>query len=72
LVSDIPAGDGKMANSFLQCTSHEGGFRAHTEGGGGAGALMNLITLLGLLPPISKLIRNQETTVRYIICASGA
>ena len=24
------------------------------------------------LPPITKLIRNQETTVRYIICASVA
>ncbi len=45
-----------------------------------------LITLLGLLrcimeltvitllapPPITKLIRNEEETVRYIICASGA
>jgi hypothetical protein len=31
LVSDIPAGDGKMANSFLQCRSAEGG----TERGGG-------------------------------------
>jgi hypothetical protein len=31
-----------------------------------------LFTLLGPLPPITKLIRNQETTVRYIICASGA
>jgi hypothetical protein len=25
----------------------------------------------GPLPPITKLIRNQETTVRYIICASA-
>jgi hypothetical protein len=24
------------------------------------------------LPPITKLMRNQETTVRYIICTSGA
>jgi hypothetical protein len=30
------------------------------------------IALLGPLPPITKLIRNLETTVRYIICASGA
>jgi hypothetical protein len=36
-------------------------------GGGGAGALRNLITLLGPLPPITKLIRNEEETVRYII-----
>jgi hypothetical protein len=41
-------------------------------GGGGAGALRSFIALLGLLPPITKLIRNQEETVRYIICASGA
>jgi hypothetical protein len=32
----------------------------------------NLIALLRPLPPITKLIKNQETTVRYIICASGA
>ncbi len=64
---------------------HEGGFRAHTLGGGGAGALRNLFALLVLLtcikelnrparaaPPITKLIRNQEETVRYIICTSGA
>ncbi len=43
-----------------------------TERGGGAGALRNLFTLLRPLPPITKLNRNQETTVRYIICASGA
>jgi hypothetical protein len=29
-------------------------------------------TLLGPLPPITKLIRNEEETVRYIICAFGA
>jgi hypothetical protein len=33
---------------------------------------MNLITLLGQLPPITKLIRNPEETVRYIIWASDA
>jgi hypothetical protein len=31
-----------------------------------------LFALLGPLLPITKLIRNQETTVRYIICISGA
>jgi hypothetical protein len=39
---------------------------------GCSGALRNLITLLRPLPPITKLIRNEEETVRYIICASGA
>ncbi len=29
------------------------------------------MALLGPLPPITKLIRNQEETVRYVICASG-
>jgi hypothetical protein len=58
--------------SYLCTRAHEGGFRAHTVGGGGAGAERNLIALLGLLPPITKLLRNQEETVRYITCASGA
>jgi hypothetical protein len=49
-----------------------GRYRAHTVGGGGAGVLRNLITLLGSLPPITKLIRNEEETVRYIKCAYGA
>jgi hypothetical protein len=36
---------------MVLCTkAHEGGFRAHTEGGGGAGALRNLFALLGPLP----------------------
>ncbi len=56
---------------MVLCTiAHEGGFRAHTVGGGGAGAYRNLIALLGPLPHY-KIIRNQEETVRYIICASG-
>ncbi len=33
--------------------------------------IKNLIVLLELLPPITKHIRNQEETVRYIICVSG-
>jgi hypothetical protein len=36
-----------------------------------SGEFRNLITLLGPLPPITKLIRNEEETVRYNICASG-
>ncbi len=67
--------------------AHEGGFRANTGGGGGGGAgARNLIALFGLraaqvhkepnrparlLPSITKLIRNEEETVRYINCASG-
>ncbi len=39
---------------------------------GRSDALRNLIILLGPLPSITKLIRNEEETVRYIICASGA
>jgi hypothetical protein len=59
-----------------------GGFRAHTLG---EPVPRNLFALLVPLrgikelnrparaaPPITKLIRNQEETVRYIICASGA
>jgi hypothetical protein len=34
--------------------------------------IKNLITLLRPLPSITKLIRNGEETVRYIICASSA
>ncbi len=30
-----------------------------------------MFALFGPLHPITKLIKNQETTVRYIICASG-
>ncbi len=58
---------------MVSCTrAHEGGFWAQTVRGGGAGAYKNLIVLLGPLPPITNIIRNQEETVRYIICASGA
>ncbi len=69
---------------MVLCTiDQEGGFRAHTVAGGGAGAdlitllgplkcIKELIALLGPLPTIIKLIRNQEETVRCIICASGA
>jgi hypothetical protein len=32
----------------------------------------NLFALLGPLPPITKLIRNPETIVRYIICSFTA
>jgi hypothetical protein len=34
--------------------------------------LKDLFALFGPLPLITKLIRNQETIVRYIICASSA
>jgi hypothetical protein len=52
--------------------SPRGRFQRPYLGGGGAGTYRNLLALLGPLPPITKFIRNQETTVRYIICASGA
>ncbi len=38
MVSDIPAGDGKLVNLFLQCSSHLFCF-----GGGGGGLLPNKI-----------------------------
>jgi hypothetical protein len=48
------------------CTrAHAGGFRAHTAGGGGAGAYRNLFALLGPLPPLQNLLENQEKTARY-------
>jgi hypothetical protein len=37
-----------------------------------AGAKRNLIALLRPLPSITKLIRNQEEAVRYIVGTSGA
>jgi hypothetical protein len=40
--------------------------------GWGSRCIKELNSLARTAPPITKLIRNEEETVRYIICASGA
>ncbi len=58
---------------MVLCTrAHKGDFRAHTEGGWRSRCIKDLFALFGPLPLITKLIRNQETIVSYIICASSA
>jgi hypothetical protein len=65
----------KGAYAVLCTRVHKGGFRAHTEGEWSSRCIKELVQLVRpawAAPPITKLIRNQKTTVRYTICASGA
>ncbi len=62
----------RCISGFMQ-KSPEGGFRAHPYWGGWRSrCIKELVRPAQAAPPIKKLIRNQETTVRYIICACSA
>ncbi len=52
--------------------SPKGSFKGSNCGGWGSRCIKELNRPAWAAPPITKLFRNQEEIVRYIICASGA
>ncbi len=52
--------------------SPRGRFQGPYWGGWRSRCIKELVRLAQAAPPITKLIRNQETTVRYMVCASSA